>query len=611
MLARDLYTHRFSNSERLIFKRHEKMTVSEWAETYRYVETGPKKGRWTNTMTPYLVEPMNSWNDPHIRKIILRFAPQTGKTQVAFNCLCYAIDRDPAQAMYVMPDEKTARRISTRRLMPMFRSSPIIRDLMSDNPNDTTSLAAYFKNGMGLLMAWATSAAELASESVRYLIMDEVDKFPEFSGKEADPLSLAEIRTNAYPHTKKILYLSTPTTEEGYITRAVNEEADEVRQYHVPCPICGAWQKMEFENILWPKNCRDPRVVMRKRLAEYSCVECGMLWNDHMRDLAVKAGVWKSDNPVERPIAVAYTLPSWYSPFVSLSSVAAAFLRGQEGPHKLYIFVTQHQAAPWKETIETKEESAVMINKTEIPSGIVPKDAIALTCGIDAQKSGFWFVVRAWAADLTSWLIQYGYLSSWKDLETLLFETHYPVMDSNRKMDIIRAALDTGGSDSEDNEWSRTEEIYTWLRTNGRNRVHGIKGASRPQFRRVEIRILDKMKRGNRIIPGGLELRFLDTAQFKEILHWRLGRKEGESQRLLLHSETGLDYARQFLAEEKRRDRRNKIYWKKIRRDNHLLDCEVYAAACADPQWTPSIQYIEKVRATEKPVRRRIISKGL
>ena len=105
-------------------------------------------------------------------------------------------------------------------------------------------------------------------------------------------------------------------------------------------------------------------------------------------------------------------------------------------------------------------------------------------------------------------------------------------------------------------------------------------------------RPLDSVRRGHRIVSGGLLLRTLDTTQFKDLLHWRLTRTEGESQRFHLHSETDAEYAQQFLAEEKRRDRRRQLTWVQIRRDNHLLDCEVYAAACADSEWQPSLTAI-------------------
>ncbi len=610
---RGYFEFRFTEGERRVFRRREKLTVSQWAEKYRIVEKGPMPGRWRNDVTPYLVEPMDCWNLPWIRKIILQFAPQTGKTQVVFNCLCFAADQDPGSFMYVMPDEKVAKRIMRKRILPMLRRTPRIAGILCRRLGDQTSMTVNFTNGMDLMMSWATSAAELSSESIRYLAEDEVDKYPDFSGKEADPISLAEIRTNAYPHTKKIIITSTPTVEGSPIHNAMEREADEIRRYHVPCPVCGEFQIMDFDRIRWPADIRDPRIIRRRKLAVYECVFCGMSWDDHRRDLAVRAGQWRADRVVERPRAVGFHLPSWYSPFISLSDVAAAFLRGQEDRGKLMVFVTQHKAEAWKESIRPKDEGLLLeTHRTAIPPLVVPAEAIALTAGIDSQKNGFWFVVRAWAEDLTSWLVQYGFLPTFRDVEDLVFHARYRTQQGEETMGIWRAGIDTAGGETEGGLWTRTEEVYQWLRKIPPGRVFGMKGASRRQHRRIQLSTIDRMPRSNRPIPGGLELRLLDTAQFKSLIHWRLDRSmrcqacgetvrgvpcdlcggpvQPESQRFYLHAETGADYVRQLLAEELRVDRRGRREWVPIRRDNHYLDCEVMAAACADSEWLPNLQ---------------------
>lgn len=611
----------FTHGERRVFRRREKLTVSQWAERHRVITNGPITGKWRNDVTPYLTEPMDTWNLPWVREIILCFAPQTGKTQVGFNCLCYAIDQDPGPAMYIMPDEKTAKRISRRRILPMFKGSPRVSSLLSPENADTTISAVRFLNGMDLMMAWATSAAELASESVRYVIFDEEDKFPGFAGQEADPIGLGRVRTNTYPYTKKILHLSTPTTDAGHISKAMENEADEVREYEACCPICGEYQVMRFDSISWPENVREPREISRRKLANYQCTACGMLWDDHLRDQAVRHGRWSSPAPCTdgRPAVIGFHLPSWYSPFVSLSNVAADFLRGQGDPAKLMFFVTQHKAEAWKETIVPKQESSVLSLCTDVPAGVIPSWAVALTAGIDVQKAGFWFVVRAWAEDLSSQLVQYGYLTTFADVKALIFNTRYPVQASQETMGIWRAGIDTGGGESESADWSRTEEIYQWLRSVPPGRVYGTKGASHTRsmaLKRIKISRIDTLPKSSKSIPGGLELRLLDTAQYKELIHWRMERPENESQRFLLHVDTGMDYARQLLAEEKARNLKGKIYWKPVHKNNHLLDCEVIAASCADSEWLPSLKMLA-AHLKKSPILRtvptgpRVISRGV
>jgi hypothetical protein len=57
--------------------------------------------------------------------------------------------------------------------------------------------------------------------------------------------------------------------------------------------------------------------------------------------------------------------------------------------------------------------------------------------------------------------------------------------------------------------------------------------------------------------------------------------------------------------------------WKQTYYQNHLLDCECIAAACADSEWLPSIQMManylrnKKQNTEEKPQGRRVISPGV
>jgi len=609
------YTFRFTPGELRIFRPREKLTVSQWAERYRIVTEGTARGRWTNTRTPYLTEPMNSWNDPNIQEIFLCFAPQTGKTSFVFNCLGYAIDQDPGPCMYVMPDEKVARRISRRRIIPFFRTTPRVADLLSDRADDTTTFSVKFKNGMDFMMAFAGSPAELASEAVRYLVLDETDKFPQYAGREADPLSLAKVRTNTFTHTKKILVISTPGEEPSTIYSAMKSEADDVRVLYVECPVCRHSQRMLFEQITWPESITDPRTIKHRHLAHYVCASCGMKWNDHLRDVAVRNSRWVSGvlspenewhprEPEYRPVTVAFILPSWYSPFVSLSDVVAEYLWGEEGLRKKISFVTQHRAEEYREVIKTKKESTLLAeHKTSLPSQIVPAGAIALVAAFDSHIWGYRFTVYAATDDslgFTLHKIHHGHLGNLADVENLVYHARYTVESSTETMGIWRAAIDTGGNKpgvgSDDNEKTMTSEIYEFLRRQPHDgRISGIKGMSHitDNGKGIRLTTIDAFPHSNKPIPGGLELRLIDTSRFKAWLHWRFTRGAGETQRILFDADTDNDFVRELLAEEQRK-KQGRMQWVKVRSNNHYLDCTVYCLALIDGEWQPSLKLMAR-----------------
>jgi phage terminase large subunit GpA-like protein len=590
----------FTPGERRVFARKEKLTVWQHAEKTRVITDGNIKGPWRNSVTPYTIGPMDCWTWPSVRKIFLMWGPQSAKTQVAFNCMNYSIEHDGQSVMYVMPDEKVSRRIGKRRIIPMFKASPAMSDLLSPRFDDTTTLAVSFLNGADLMMAWATSAAELSSESVPILILDERDKFPEYSGKEADPQDLAEIRSTTFPHTSKLLEISTPNLETG-IAADIEAEADVIYHFAPKCPICGDYRIMEFEQIILQENIKDPREIIRRRLAYYQCKACGMLWDDYMRNQAVLDGLqnldslygWIPDRVVENPVAVAFHLPSWNSPFVSLSRVKAAEIRGHDSRKKQMVFVTQIKVEPWKEAVEKpkKESELLKARAMNLAPMTVPESALALTFCADVQKAGFWFSVWAWARDvrgLTGWQIHYGAVATWTEIEHILYETEYPIVDGSGTMRIWRAAFDTGGGKKYE-DMSMTEETYWWIIANFYRGVQlwGTKGSSRPipgLVRKGEA--LLKTPSGKKL-PDWFHLALIDTEKIKDLVHYGFDQAiAGGGNALYLHRDTEELYAKHILAEEKRMDRKSKTAkWERIRPSNHLLDSTCGAVALAQPQW--------------------------
>ena len=226
--------------------------------------------------------------------------------------------------------------------------------------------------------------------------------------------------------------------------------------------------------------------------------------------------------------------------------------------------------------------------------------AVALTCGIDVQKRGFWYLVRAWMPTMASYVIDYGYLGSWDDVQALVFDTCYPVQgpdgsDVGERMPIWRACIDSGGTETE-GVYTRTEEVYMWVRANGCGVVHACKGASRPQAAPVRWVVRERMPHNGRPIPGGLRLYLIDSGAFKTT---DMGRMLNQDSRQPLRFHAGADetLASQLSAERMVRKNGN-LVWVREHKDNHLLDCLVLSAAAADASWTPSLpHYILQLQA--------------
>ena len=592
----------------------EDIRVSTWAEQNRMLSAkqSAAPGPWSNKGY-YVVEVMDCFTQATIENITIMASVQSSKTEAFYNMLGYAIDQDAAPALVVMPTGGTLKRVN-RRIRTMIEESPAIARHRTGDPDDETFKEIALDN-MTVHFATAGSSADLRNVIARYVFLDETDAYESDVDEEGSPIQMAEDRATTF-WNRKVVTCCTPTTEAGYIN--VEYQRSDRRKFYVPCPHCRGYQILSFWRVKcrgadlgkWPKHSRDPELIKAERLARYECEHCGAEIEDRDKPWMLLYGTWVAEGQtierdgtcsIPRPVSshAGFWWNALYSPWRTFSEVAAKFFSTKDDPKKYKVFVNLWLAEPWKEVIVTATETEIYQARCSLPPQIVPQEAVALTCGIDVQKYGFWFAVRAWARDFTSWLIHYGHLPIWDDVENLLFETSYPIDGADTAARIWRAGFDTGGGKYEESNAaiSSTEQTYMWLRKNsvGRGcRCWGTKGSSSQLAGKLHVgRPLDKTPSG-RPIPGGLQLVMLDTNKLKDTFQYRLGQAVKSnaqksdavlSQAAFLHSATDQNYVSHILAEEKRKDRRGNEEYVQLRRENHLLDCEIIAHALADPEW--------------------------
>lgn len=173
-----------------------RLPVSQWAEKNRVLPPGsPIPGPWRNSVTPYLTEIMDAFSDGDVEKIIFVKPTQVGGTSALENMLGSLICQDPAPAMVVYPTDTLVERTVEAKLEPMIQNTPALAEKYQKH--ESTSQRLKFR-GMTVYLSGANSPASLASTPVCKLFLDEVDKYPGASKKEADAMSLAIERTKAY-----------------------------------------------------------------------------------------------------------------------------------------------------------------------------------------------------------------------------------------------------------------------------------------------------------------------------------------------------------------------------------------------------------------------------
>src|SRR3989338_11443004 len=150
--------------EKQEWKPPEKITVSRWADSFRYLNpvTSAEPGRWKTQRTPYLGGVMDAFTDPFVEEITVMAASQVGKTEAMFNMLGFIIDQDPGPTLMVLPRADDAKSVSYNRIKPMIEGSPILERYIPENSDDITKLEYHFDR-MILYFAGSNSPADLAS----------------------------------------------------------------------------------------------------------------------------------------------------------------------------------------------------------------------------------------------------------------------------------------------------------------------------------------------------------------------------------------------------------------------------------------------------------------
>lgn len=544
----------------------EQITVSEWAGKYRMLDSKSSAipGPWNNDITPYLTGVMDEFNNYETSKIIFVKPTQVGGTEALQNMIGYIVMQDPAPTMIVYPTETLAKSISENRLQPMLRATPELARRFDEN----SQLLELQFDGMYLTLAGSNSPSGLASKPIRFVLMDEVDKYPGTSGKEADPIKLATERTKTF-HDKKIYITSTPTLKTGHIWKE-KESADIEKHYFVPCPHCGEYIELKFSNIRFPDE-EGMTYADRAEFATYICQECGCAITDADKNNMIRHGEWRIVRHNTQYVrSVAFWINTLYSPFVRWADIVKEFLTTKDDPELFQNFVNSWLAEPWEDTKLKTSAELVLERQTELPEYVVPSWAKILTGGVDVQETSLYWSIRAWGDYLTSQNIAHGQVLSFNDIDNIMNAEY---LNENGEPMIVNLCLVDSGD--------QTDIVYDFCATHS-DYALPVKGSSHAQLSNYK---LSKINRTDSRAMG-TTLVLVDSGAYKDMIAGRMQRDNGRGS-WMVYSGCDMEYAKQVTAEHKvnvKHGNTVKKVWqlKTSHADNHYLDTEVYNAAAAD-----------------------------
>lgn len=607
----------FGNNERLLWSPPSSLTSEEWGCQNRELSvlTSASAGRWSMDPIPFLRPVLAALDDHDIDTVVLAKSTQIAGTETILTWLARVAAEDPGPAMIVFADQDTAEEICERRIQPMFRSSPVLARLIDERKFGKQMIT--MRNGFSLTMAWASSIGRTASRPIRYLIMDEITK-PAYGQTQDEGSVIYRVlqRTETFQN-RKIVMLSSVTVEGDNMQRQLGL-CDVVEDWHVPCPACGAYQVLRFRagqsyrsisgagcvsgGVVWPDDSESKEAAKH---AVYQCGDCKAEWTTAEKNAAVSRG--RASPRTDRPADVrrwGYHVSRLYSLFPGgrLDELARSFLLAKEDRQELQGFCNNALAEWWSRYVVKTDENALRGAQCDLERGVVPDQADVLIASIDMQKTGFWYLVRAWCCRTKeSWMIECGRLLDWGDVDDLFFDRTWATADG-KVHGIWRGTLDTGGSKDEHEDVSRTEQAYDWWIANRyrcSRRIFLCKGSSRALPTKTAFgKPLEVSPSGKKLV-GGLVLLFMNTNRLKDMFMDQLMKAcDGGSKAAHLHKDTPDQYFKHIASEA---PDENGIWMLQKGKDNHWLDCEMMAQGAVCPEIMGGLDAIWRVLAANQP----------
>jgi len=445
--------------------------LSAWADEHRVLSgrTAAERGRYRMARVPYLREPFDQLaaTSPTLR-VVIKKAAQMGCTEAAVNWLGYVIHHAPGPFLFVEPTVEVAKRLSRQKIDPAIAEADVLRvRVASPRSRDAanTMTLKEFPGGL-VVITGANSAAGLCYASCRYLVLDDIDRYPHNVEGEGDPIGLAQARARTFGARRKELLMSSPTIA-GVSRIDLEYGTTDQRRYFVPCPQCDAMQPLDFAQLRW-----DPG---KPKSVRYVCAACGAAIREAAKTRMLARGEWRATAVTTDPSVVGYHISALYCPvgWLSWADIAAEAEASARDPQKAKTFANTVLGETWSEPTEAPDWHRLRDRQTTDPLGIVPRGALFLTAGVDVQRDRLEASIWGWGRGRRSWLVDHHVLDGdvarddpWLALTQLTART-WPTADNALAMPLARVGIDTGFA---------TTQVHAWARRQPTGRVVLLKG---------------------------------------------------------------------------------------------------------------------------------------
>jgi transcriptional regulator with XRE-family HTH domain/energy-coupling factor transporter ATP-binding protein EcfA2 len=542
--------------------------IIQWCEENVILPHSARNPEFRRDTAPWLNFPLEQVASDEWSEVVLATPTGGGKTTLVELLLPYIVAIDPGPTLMVGQTDDLAKEWAETRLMPVFDACKPVEELFPKKDRHAKRKTAIIFPHMPLFIA-AANMSSLQEKSMRYCIGDEVWRWR--------PGMIGELRKRHHDRWNRKTLLVSQGADEGHDfdiswLRGTQHVAGFV------CPNCNEWHQWQWSNVVIPKTeegeFADANTIIEG--TKYECPGCKTLFDDTptvRRELS-KRTEYRAQNPnaVKGVCSIRWSiLCVWWTPW---GQVASEWKEAHEAARdndfsQLRQFINKRLAETWKE--RDMEPAAELLGgdyrKNEYANGERWEDEAHRFLTVDKQRDHFWAVVRAWSTSGASRLLWEGKLLTWEQIVALAER-----LKIRPRLVCIDAQFDS-------------DEVYRWCAKMDWTALHG---SGDEKFMHMvgnqkEFRFYSPTKRAN--LGRGLFARYIFWASdpIKDKLY-RLRR--GAAEPWEIPSDVSADYVAQIDSEVKKdfiqpKTKQVTQRWQKIRRHNHLWDCEAMQVAVA------------------------------
>jgi phage terminase large subunit GpA-like protein len=550
-----------------------------WAEkNIVFGNESPFPGPFRRETMPYLTRILDCLSPDHpSREVTVMGSAQIFKTTAAQIFIGGTMDIDPCNMLYVHPSHDNALRWARGKWKAMRRQSAALKRIFGEEKTkDTSDTTMYQEHRLGLgslQISGANSPASLSMISTPRIVEDDLSKWE--SNPAGDPEEQADNRASAFDWAK-IFKISTPLfAKTCRISRAYKNGTQE--RYHVPCPHCGHFQELTWENFRKHIDRDHPET------AAFCCEapDCGaMIEHKHKRQI-VALGKWVANNPAAKEPS----LHMWraYTPNRDWESIARKWLQVEGDPHAEQTFYNDWLGLPYEPASEAPPWEAIRdrANEQGGDMGVVPVGALLLCAGMDCQADRVEVHIQGFGQNLQRWSVAYHVIpyhistvEAAEALDKLLVRSLPASLGKPRNLDMV--AIDAN---------AYTKDVFTWAKRHSWSKVICVRGAKSEQApplaltrdeRKADGTTRKAQKRFYNVGVSGLKMSLYEQLKKADVMaRGFVGFAKGFED----------EFYRQLCAEvrvvENDKWGYPRAFWKKVQERNEVLDTTIYAEAAA------------------------------